>query len=129
MTAIRVLLVDDEPTVTAVMAVLLSRSGCEVRCATSAAEALEIARTFLPASICLDLAMPKLDGFDLARLLRALPGLEKCRIVAYSGYQISREQQTSAGIDLHFLKPTDLDQLQRALCEPPGAPPERPAAD
>ncbi len=118
MAATRVLLVDDEPTVTALLAVLLQRSGCDVRKTNAAAEAIEIARQFMPDSICLDLAMPGLDGFELAKLLRALPGMAQCRIVAYSGYQLSPEQQSAAGIDLHFLKPTDLDSLQRALRAP-----------
>ena len=117
MAATRVLLVDDEPAITAVLAVLLERSGCDVRKTNTAGEAIEIARQFVPDSICLDLAMPNLDGFDLAKLLRALPGLAKCRIVAYTGYQISREQQSAAGIDLHFLKPTELAALQKALCQ------------
>src|SRR5512143_2615279 len=78
----RVLIVDDEPDNLTLAADLLGFYGAQVAQARSGQQALEVAATFEPNFILLDLAMPDLDGWELHRRLRAMPDYERVPIVA-----------------------------------------------
>lgn len=108
-----VLLVDDQPDAADSMAMLLELSGCEVRTAYSAHEALRLVRSRVPDIVLLDLALPDLSGFDLARcMLRDVPALGP-RLAALSGFSLPRDRERAfqAGFSRYFLKPVDPDEV------------------
>jgi CheY-like chemotaxis protein len=111
----RILLVDDEPTTIALLSVLLTREGHEVRTASSSAEAIPLAAKFLPAIICLDLRMPRLDGYEIARALRTNPQLDDTKIIALSACVLDPVRAKEVGIDDSLLKPVALDTLLGAI--------------
>ena len=89
----------------------------EVCTAADGEEAIEQARTFGPQIIFMDLAMPRLDGLEAARRIRALPQSEHVRIVALTGWgqEADRRRTREAGMDHHLIKPVSLDALQSVL--------------
>ena len=121
---LRVLVVDDCPDTTESLRILLDLWGHEVRTAHSGAEALGLAPALLPEVILLDIGLPGLDGYEVARRLRRLPGLADAFVIAVTGY--SREQDLArareAGFDLALVKPFDPDELRRLLLSRPRQP-------
>src|SRR5687767_2568170 len=102
---LRALLVDDNEDTVDSLAMLLELEGFQVRTASSAAAALEVAVTFQPHVAVIDIGLPEMDGLALCGCLRdRLPG---CRMVAFSGYAQSNDFQNSesAGFDAHVAKP------------------------
>ncbi len=89
----------------------------EVCTAADGEEAIEQARTFRPQIIFMDLAMPRLDGLEAARRIRALPEGGHVRIVALTGWgqEADRQRTRDAGMDDHLVKPVSLDALQNVL--------------
>ncbi len=65
----------------------------------------------------LDIGLPRLNGYDAARAIRQLPGLQDVVILAATGYgqEADRQQSRDAGIDHHLVKPVTLDALRRAM--------------
>jgi CheY-like chemotaxis protein len=114
-TARRVLVVDDNEDAARTLSVLLGSHGHEVKHCFSARAALELAATELPDVAFLDLNMPEMDGYELARRLRALSGGSLMRIVAVTGMgresDIARTRE--AGFDAHLTKPADPDTVLR----------------
>jgi PAS domain S-box-containing protein len=115
----RVLIVDDNRDAGESMAILLQLMGHEVRYAFDGASALATAETFRPQLALLDLAMPKMDGFELCRRLRAMPGLHGLIAVAVTGYgQAHDHDRTRAGgFDGHIVKPVEVNRLTHLLDE------------
>jgi len=113
----RVLVVDDNTDAAASLALLLEMEDYEVCTAADGEEAIEQARTFEPQIIFMDLAMPRLDGLEAARRIRALPQGEHVRIVALTGLgqDADRQRTRHAGMDHHLTKPVSLDALQTVL--------------
>ena len=113
----RVLIVDDNEDARALLAGLLAAHGYEVETASEADGALQIAVWFRPQVVVLDIGLPGVDGWELARRLRAIAGLEQIRLVALTGYGSERDRQRSreAGIDEHLLKPIGVAVLTRAF--------------
>jgi signal transduction histidine kinase len=113
----RVLVVDDNTDAAASLALLLEMEDYEVCTAADGEEAIEQARTFGPQIIFMDLAMPRLDGLEAARRIRALPQGEHVRIVALTGWgqEADRQRTRDAGMDHHLIKPVSLDALQTVL--------------
>jgi CheY-like chemotaxis protein/two-component sensor histidine kinase len=108
----RVLVVDDNPDALELLADVLRTVGHEVRTAADPAQALEIARVFRPDVGVLDLGLPVMDGYTLAKQLRReLPG--QPRLIALTGYgqQHDRERSREAGFDAHLVKPVDVPRL------------------
>jgi CheY-like chemotaxis protein len=116
----RVLVVDDNTDAAASLALLLNMEEYEVRTAADGEEAIEQARIFAPQIIFMDLAMPRLDGLEAARRIRALPQGEEIRIIALTGWgqEADRQRTRAAGMDHHLVKPVSLDALQSVLREP-----------
>jgi CheY-like chemotaxis protein len=79
--------------------------------------AIEVARREPFDVVLLDIGLPAMDGYEVARHLRAMPGWDSTRLVAISGYGQHSDQQRSldAGFDYHFVKPVDMSALTRAL--------------
>jgi CheY-like chemotaxis protein/nitrogen-specific signal transduction histidine kinase len=115
--AVRALCVDDDPEVAESLAQLLRDLGCEAIVAHSGPQALGLAQSHRPALVLLDLSLPGMDGYELARRLRQQPGLEPAVLVAVSGYGDDEERRRSraAGIDQHLVKPLRAADLEAIL--------------
>jgi len=113
----RVLVVDDNTDAAASLALLLKMEDYEVCTAADGEEAIEQARAFAPQIIFMDLAMPRLDGLEAARRIRALPHGDLVHIVALTGWgqEADRQRTRDAGMDHHLVKPVSLDALQGVL--------------
>jgi CheY-like chemotaxis protein len=119
----RVLVVDDNVDAAATLDLLLRSLGHETRVAHDGMKALEIAHQFRPEVILLDIGMPGLDGYEVARRLRAMNHGTSFRIVAVTGWgqDADRSKAKEAGFDLHLVKPVDLGVLSKVLDERNGA--------
>lgn len=116
----RVLVVDDDPAVADSMAVLLEIDGHEVRTADSGETALELARTFRPRLVLLDIGLQGMDGYEVARRLRAGQTVdERLCLVAVTGYghEEARARSKAAGFDRHLVKPVPPGALLELLAE------------
>ena len=113
----RVLLVDDNADARESLAMLLRLWGHELRPVPDGTAALEDAERFRPDVVLLDIGLPGLSGYEVARRLRRLPGLAGALLVAVSGYGQDEDRRKSqeAGIDNHLTKPVDPDALQAIL--------------
>jgi CheY-like chemotaxis protein len=109
--------VDDNPDAAEIMARGLRRLGYEVRVANDGPTALAVASNLVPEIAVLDIGLPVMDGYELARRLRRLAGLSRLRLIAVTGYgQISdRMRSRAAGFDAHLVKPVSLEDLAEAL--------------
>jgi len=113
----RLLVVDDNEDAAESLAELLRFQGHEVRVAHSGASALAIAGSYLPRVVFLDIGMPSMDGFEVARRLRQLPGLEGTVLAALTGWGQSEDRLRTrqAGFDHHFVKPLEPEALETLL--------------
>lgn len=103
------LVVDDVADVTEMLAVLLTHAGYHVVTAGSARAALDEARQRQFDVIISDIGMPEMNGYQLAREVRTLPGYETVPMVAVTGYSMfdDKERSTNAGFNAHMTKPID----------------------
>jgi signal transduction histidine kinase/DNA-binding response OmpR family regulator len=110
----RVLVVDDNVDAADSLGMLLQLGGCEVRLAHNGPAALEAAEAFRPQVVVLDIGLPGMDGYEVARRLRGRPGQRDSLLVAVTGYGRDEDQARSreAGFDYHLVKPVDLAMLQ-----------------
>ena len=118
--SLRVLVVDDCPDMRSTLRILLRLWGHEVREAGDGPAALELADTFRPEAVLLNIGLPLLDGYEVARRLRRLPGLADVLLIAITGYggDATRAACRSAGFDHYLLKPFDPADLERLLRRP-----------
>jgi signal transduction histidine kinase/CheY-like chemotaxis protein len=109
----RVLVIDDLVESAESMAQLLRVKGFEVDVAFDGSSGLERAATFAPAVILLDIGMPGMDGYEVARRLRAAATEPRPLLIALTGYGAEEDLQRAqaAGFDAHFVKPADVDKL------------------
>jgi PAS domain S-box-containing protein len=114
---LRILVADDNVDAADTMSALLEAAGYAVRIAYDGAEALAIAADFLPQLALLDLGMPRMDGFDAARRMRAVPALAGTVLVAVTGWgaETDRARSRAAGFDHHLLKPASIEQVQALI--------------
>jgi signal transduction histidine kinase len=112
---LRVLIVDDNRDAADSLAMLLQFDGRQTLCAYSGEAALQQVAAFEPQLVLLDIGLPGLDGYEVARRLKA--DFPKLRVIALSGYgQVEdRQRSAAAGFDAHLVKPVDLEALKRAL--------------
>jgi two-component system, chemotaxis family, CheB/CheR fusion protein len=113
----RVLIIEDHADAAASLETLLVAEGHEVRTAADGAAGLALARSFDPDVVLCDLGLPKMNGFEVARAIRADPALCHCRLVAISGYARPEDiaRSRSAGFDSHLAKPVTLAVLEVEL--------------
>jgi PAS domain S-box-containing protein len=118
----RVLVVDDSTDAADSLAMLLELEGHDVATAYSAAAALEKAERLQPEIAFIDIGLPQMDGYEVARRLRANERCRAIRLVALTGYGQpgDRDAARLAGFDHHLLKPADLESVDAILAEPPG---------
>jgi PAS domain S-box-containing protein len=116
----RVLLVDDHRDVVESLARLLSVLGYDVRAVRHPLDAIELAEAFRPQIAILDIGLPTMDGYALARELRARLANAPPVLIAPTGYgqPQDRERSEASGFALHLVKPIDVDDLIVALASP-----------
>lgn len=109
----RVLIVDDSHDLAVMLRKLFETSGCLVRIAGDGTAALDSYREFQPDIVLLDLALPKLDGYEVCRRIRREAGSEAVLIAILSGYGREQDKLKSieAGANFHFVKPTNHQSL------------------
>jgi CheY-like chemotaxis protein len=112
--------VDDDPAVADSMSVLLQIEGHEVEVAASGETALQLARSFKPQLVLLDIGLQGMDGYEVARQLLAQLGAgSKPCLVAVTGYghEEARSRSEQAGFDRHLVKPVNPEVLRDLLEE------------
>jgi len=114
----RILVVDDNLAAARMLSMLLRAVGQhEIRLAHDGVEALAAATEFRPDVVLLDIGLPKMDGYEVARRLRQQPETAECLLIALTGYGTPEDIQRSlsVGFDEHVVKPPSLDRLKAAL--------------
>jgi CheY-like chemotaxis protein len=116
-TSRRVLVVEDNPDAAESLAMLIRLHGHEARIARDGPEALSLVEAYRPDVALVDIGLPGIDGYEVARRLRARPELLGVVLVALTGYSGPEERLRSheAGFDRHMVKPVDIVELERLL--------------
>jgi CheY-like chemotaxis protein len=116
----RILIADDNQDAAESLALLLKAVGHEVRTAHGGYSALVAASSFQPEVALLDIGMPDLDGYEVARQLRQTSWGKSMRIAALTGWgqEEDRRRALAAGFDHHMTKPVDLQALERLVSRP-----------
>ncbi len=114
---LRILVVDDNVDAAETLAMLLQLVNHEVHIAYDGPSAVTMAAQVQPDAVLLDIGLPGVDGYQVARTLRQTPNLVKTRLIALSGYgqEEDRRRAREAGFDHHMIKPVNNDELFRVL--------------
>jgi PAS domain S-box-containing protein len=114
---LKILVVDDSRDAADTCATVLELSGYEVQTAYSGRRALELARTFRPHALLLDIGLPDVNGYELARTIRAAPWAEGMVLIAVTGWgqDEDRRRALQAGFDHHLTKPIAAETLESLL--------------
>ncbi|GGY27052.1 hybrid sensor histidine kinase/response regulator [Pseudoduganella albidiflava] len=115
--SVRILVVDDNQDAAETLTMALAMFGCETRTVHTAGAALDIVAAFRPDVALLDIGLPDMNGYELARRLRQAPGGTAMKLIAITGWgqQKDREQAQAAGFDHHMTKPIELGKLRDLL--------------
>lgn len=110
-------MVDDNVDAAESVALMLRFSGYDVRVAYSGQSALSAVDEYQPNVVLLDIGLPEMDGYDIARRLRQRPQLKDVWLIALTGYGLDSDRQRSqeAGFDHHLVKPVDPQKLEDLL--------------
>ncbi len=113
--ALRVLVVDDNRAAARMLEFLIQSSGHSVRLADTGSTALAAALEYRPDVMLVDIGLPGMDGFEVARRIRQQLGLREIVLVAVTGYgqDSDRLRSKEAGFDHHLVKPADFNQLRQ----------------
>jgi CheY-like chemotaxis protein len=113
----RILVVDDNRDAADTLGLLLEADGAEVRVVYDGRAALATAESFLPTSVLLDLGMPGMDGYEVARRLRQDERFNGVQIAALTGWgqDADRRQTRNRGFTHHFTKPVSIEELHKIL--------------
>jgi signal transduction histidine kinase/DNA-binding response OmpR family regulator len=116
----RVLVVDDNIDAAESIAVLLRLEGHEVKTVTDGAQAIACSQVFAPSAVLLDIGLPGMNGYDVARRLRDMPETRSALFIALTGYgqREDREAAAEAGFHHHFIKPADPRAIHAVICKP-----------
>ncbi|HET7670663.1 MAG TPA: response regulator, partial [Burkholderiales bacterium] len=116
----RVLIIEDQPDARESLRMLLEFDGHDVAVAKDGAEGLAKLASMEPDAALVDIGLPGIDGYEVARRARELPNRESILLIALSGYaqKEDREKSREAGFDLHLAKPVAYDALRQALAKP-----------
>ena len=115
--SLKILIVEDNLDAARSLKMLLRRAGHEVVATHCGLDGLEAAHRMGPDVVLCDLGLPEMDGFEVARRLRADPDTAEARLIAITGHGLEEDRRRSeaAGFDLHLTKPVDPLELQRLL--------------
>ena len=113
----RILVVDDNADAADLLSMLLERMGNTTIVAHDASEALQLIEDFAPDVAVLDIGLPVMDGYELARRLREHPASKHTRLIALSGYGQASDKERSqlAGFDAHLVKPIAVQALRDVI--------------
>ena len=113
----RVVVVEDNKNQALTLERLLTDMGCEVRVAYDGSSAMKLLTNFLPDFAFIDIGLPRMNGYDLARWLRQKPEFRNTILIAQTGWgrMEDRAQARSAGFDHHLVKPLDYQRLREIL--------------
>ncbi|MEO6811435.1 MAG: PAS domain S-box protein [Isosphaeraceae bacterium] len=113
----RILIVDDHPDAAKSLATLLTILGNDVQVAHDGPAALDAAHAHHPAIMLMDIGLPGMDGYEVARRLRQEPEFQEMSLIALTGWgqEEDRRRSLEAGFDAHLVKPVDFDALQALL--------------
>jgi CheY-like chemotaxis protein len=113
----KILVVDDNRDGALSLKLFLELIGHTVSVAYTGLEAIEEVRKAMPECIFLDIGLPGMNGYEVARLIRSMPHGELPRIVAVTGWGSEQDKKNSAeaGCNLHLTKPIDLDEVEKLL--------------
>ena len=113
----RVLIADNESDTVESLRIVLSGYGYETLTAANGEEAIAVAKETSPDAIILDVAMPKVDGFEVSKRLRSIPNLAETVIVGVSGFGQKEfvDRAKDAGMDFYLLKPAEIEELVSCL--------------
>jgi CheY-like chemotaxis protein len=113
----RILVVDDNEDAATSLGALLQVLGADVRVVHDGESALQAFETFRPRVTLLDLGMPGMDGYEVARRIRARPDAEGTALIALTGWGQERDRRRTAeaGFDCHLIKPVDIKTVAAAL--------------
>ncbi len=117
----RVLVADDNHDCAEGLAMVLRLKGHDVRTATNGEQAVDIAETFRPHVVLLDIGMPKLNGYEACRRIRARAWGTSVLLVAFTGWGQDEDRRKSqeAGFDHHLVKPVDDVPIDRIIATTP----------
>jgi CheY-like chemotaxis protein len=109
--------VDDNVDTVLSFSMLLKESGNEVRTAHDGPTAVQIATEYVPDVVLLDIGLPGLNGYEVAKQIRTKPTLKNVVLVALTGYGQESDRQASmeAGFNHHLIKPARLEQVRKIL--------------
>ena len=115
----RILVVDDNEDSANTSALLLQLEGHKVKAAYGGPEALEIAREFKPEIILMDIGLPDMDGYEVAKRIRGMPEQREALLIAVSGYGHIEERARTNGVsfDHHLMKPVDFNHLKTLFAQ------------
>jgi CheY-like chemotaxis protein len=115
----RILVVDDLSDAATSLALVCQLYGAEAKVARDGLEALVVGASFQPDVVLMDITMPKLNGYQAARRLRAEPWGKSVVLIALTGWgrKTDIEAASNAGFDGHLLKPVEADALLRLIAE------------
>jgi CheY-like chemotaxis protein len=116
-TPCEVLVVEDNRDVAESLKLLLELFGHRVCVAHDGIEALDSARAHRPGVMLVDIGLPEIDGYEVARRVRGEPALRDVTLVALTGYARDEDRQAAltAGFDLHLVKPIDPEKLEQMI--------------
>jgi CheY-like chemotaxis protein len=114
---LRILIVDDNVDTVLSFSMLLKETGNEVRTAHDGPTAVNITMEYIPDVVLLDIGLPGLNGYEVAKQIRNQPRLKNVVLVALTGYGQESDRQASleAGFNHHLIKPAKLDQVRKIL--------------
>lgn len=113
----RVLIVEDNQDAGEMYRILIELSGHEVLVAENGTRGLELLKSARPDIALVDIGLPGMDGYEIARRFRAEPNTKHVMLVALTGHAspLDRDRSQQAGFDLHLIKPVDAAALQSLL--------------
>jgi signal transduction histidine kinase/ActR/RegA family two-component response regulator len=114
---LRILVVDDSVDSAESMSLVLGIGGHEVRVEHNGPDALRAAEEYRPDVVLMDIGMPGMNGYEVARKMRESPDMRQAALIAMTGYgrQADRDQSKAAGFNHHLVKPVDFDTLHNLL--------------
>ena len=114
---LRILVVDDSVDSAESMSLVLGIGGHEVRVEHNGPDALRAAEEYRPDVVLMDIGMPGMNGYEVARKMRESPAMRQAALIAMTGYgrQADRDQSKAAGFNHHLVKPVDFDTLHNLL--------------
>ena len=113
----RLLVVDDNRDFANTLSLLLETFGHEVRTVYDGRAVLPMATDYRPDAVLLDIGLPGMNGYEIARELRSAPALSQLTLVAFTGYgqEEDRRRVREAGFDFHLVKPVEVAELTRVI--------------